>query len=174
MVEFELDVPGDYKLVDHSLGRLVKGAVGTLHVEGKQNPDVFAPVGEPGGASTQSTPMPDHTFPTELTPTPTATAEAGAIGVSMGDSFFAPKQITVEAGQTVTFDLVNDGVLPHNMRIAGPDGKYNTSDDIVSAPDIVLGEQSATLQWQAAASPGSIPFQCDIHPGIMSGTITVR
>jgi hypothetical protein len=60
------------------------------------------------------------------------------------------------------------------MRIAGPDGKYNSADDIVSSPDVVLGNQNATLEWQGAASPSSIPFQCDIHPGVMSGTITVR
>ena len=92
----------------------------------------------------------------------------------MGDSFFEPKEIAVQVGQDVTFDLGNDGALPHNMRIAGPDGKYNTSDDIVSSPDVVLGNQNATLEWQGAASPGSIPFQCDIHPGVMAGTITVR
>jgi hypothetical protein len=38
----------------------------------------------------------------------------------------------------------------------------------------VLGNQKAALQWQADGSPGSIAFQCDIHPGVMAGTITVR
>jgi nitrite reductase (NO-forming) len=190
MVEFQLDVPGDYKLVDHSLGRLVKGALGTLHVEGRQNLDVFGPADEtPGdGASASATPIPDHAMPMGATPTPAAatpapasatpapaaTSEADHIEMRMGDSFFGSKEVAVEAGQKVTFDLINDGVLPHNMRIAGPDGKYNTSDDVVSSPDIVLGNQEAALEWQAGASPGSIPFQCDIHPGVMAGTITVR
>ena len=183
IVEFGLDVPGDYKLVDHSLGRLVKGAVGTLHVEGGQNPDVFGLAEEPSGSAT-SQPMPqgDHSFPTELTATPAATspatpapaAAAGAIQVTMRDNLFEAKEIPVQPGQKVTFDLTNDGVVPHNMRIAGPDGKYNTADDTVSSPDIVLGSQTATLDWQAPASSGSIPFQCDIHPGVMSGTITIR
>jgi len=177
MVEFQLDVPGDYKLVDHSLGRLVKGALGTLHVEGRQNPDVFGPVDEtPGSGTSPATPMPDHTFPTEptATPTPAASAEGVQIEMKMGDSFFESKEVSVEAGQKVTFDLINDGVLPHNMRIAGPDGKYNTDDDVISSPDIVLGNQKAALEWQADGSPGSIAFQCDIHPGVMAGTITVR
>lgn len=44
-VEFTVDVPGDYTLVDHALGRaLGKGAVAVLHVEGPENPDVFAVV----------------------------------------------------------------------------------------------------------------------------------
>ncbi len=42
MVEFDLEVPGDYFLVDHSIFRVAKGAFGVLHVEGEDNPEVFA------------------------------------------------------------------------------------------------------------------------------------
>jgi nitrite reductase (NO-forming) len=42
-VEFKVEVPGKYVLVDHSLGRAIKGAVGILMVEGPENPDVFLP-----------------------------------------------------------------------------------------------------------------------------------
>ncbi|MEX1248053.1 MAG: copper-containing nitrite reductase [Anaerolineales bacterium] len=41
IVEFTLQVPGDYILVDHALSRLERGLVGILHVEGDPNPDVF-------------------------------------------------------------------------------------------------------------------------------------
>ena len=41
MVEFKPQVPGTYILVDHSLGRLQKGAIGFLEVEGPPNPAVF-------------------------------------------------------------------------------------------------------------------------------------
>jgi nitrite reductase (NO-forming) len=41
MVEFKTEVPGSYILVDHSLGRLQKGAAGFLDVEGPPNPTVF-------------------------------------------------------------------------------------------------------------------------------------
>lgn len=41
IVEFTVDVPGTYKIVDHALARLSKGAVGELIVSGEQNPDVF-------------------------------------------------------------------------------------------------------------------------------------
>lgn len=41
MVEFKAEVPGTYILVDHSLGRLQKGAAGFLEVEGPPNPAVF-------------------------------------------------------------------------------------------------------------------------------------
>jgi nitrite reductase (NO-forming) len=42
-VEFTVEVPGKYVLVDHSLGRAMKGAVGILMVDGPENPDVFQP-----------------------------------------------------------------------------------------------------------------------------------
>jgi nitrite reductase (NO-forming) len=41
IVEFTVNVPGDYILVDHALSRLERGAVGILHVEGEANPDIF-------------------------------------------------------------------------------------------------------------------------------------
>lgn len=41
MVEFKLDVPGNYTLVDHALARMERGLVGVLHVEGPPNPDIF-------------------------------------------------------------------------------------------------------------------------------------
>jgi nitrite reductase (NO-forming) len=41
IVEFKVEVPGRYVLVDHSLGRLEKGGAGFLDVEGDANPEVF-------------------------------------------------------------------------------------------------------------------------------------
>lgn len=41
MVEFEVDVPGRYLLVDHALSRVERGLVGYLEVEGPQNPEIF-------------------------------------------------------------------------------------------------------------------------------------
>ncbi len=41
MVEFKLDVPGNYILVDHALSRLERGLAAFLLVEGDENPDIF-------------------------------------------------------------------------------------------------------------------------------------
>lgn len=43
MVDFKVDVPGTYLLVDHSLGRLLKGAAGHLVAEGEEDKDIFEP-----------------------------------------------------------------------------------------------------------------------------------
>ena len=46
VVEFHLELPGSYVLVDHALSRLERGLVGLLLVEGPDNPEVFNP--QPG------------------------------------------------------------------------------------------------------------------------------
>jgi len=44
MVEFTAKVPGTYTIVDHSLGRLEKGAAAQIVVDGPSNPAVFQPL----------------------------------------------------------------------------------------------------------------------------------
>jgi nitrite reductase (NO-forming) len=41
--ELTLDEPGSYTLVDHALYRVLKGAVGILHVSGDWNPEIYMP-----------------------------------------------------------------------------------------------------------------------------------
>ena len=41
MVEFKVEVPGRYILVDHALSRLQRGLAGFLMVDGEANPNVF-------------------------------------------------------------------------------------------------------------------------------------
>lgn len=48
MVEFKLDVPGRYILVDHALSRMQRGLAGFLYAEGDPNPDVYHGEETPG------------------------------------------------------------------------------------------------------------------------------
>ncbi len=41
MVEFKVDYPGQYTLVDHALSRVEKGLAGLLHVVGEHDDTVF-------------------------------------------------------------------------------------------------------------------------------------
>ena len=50
-VEFKLDVPGKFILVDHALSRLEKGLAGFLYVNGKENPSIFRAHTKPDGDS---------------------------------------------------------------------------------------------------------------------------
>jgi nitrite reductase (NO-forming) len=46
MVEFDVDYPGRYILVDHALSRAERGLAGFLTVEGKADKSVFDPHGK--------------------------------------------------------------------------------------------------------------------------------
>ena len=42
IVEFKVDVPGEYNIVDHSIFRAFnKGAIGKIKVTGEENPKVY-------------------------------------------------------------------------------------------------------------------------------------
>ena len=41
IVDFKLEVPGNFTLVDHALSRLERGLSGILSVEGPPNPEIF-------------------------------------------------------------------------------------------------------------------------------------
>lgn len=181
IVEFKVDVPGDYKLVDHALGRATKGAAGTLHVDGKANKDTFDAPGQDvavlnshGNSTVAAVPAVTAT-PTPSAPaSPSAAATPGANTVVMRDNAFEPKELhAATAGQKVTFTLQNQGLVPHNMRIAPLDGNYDGTQAAVSQPDIILNGKSGSLTWTPAA-PGTYKFRCDIHPDQMTGTIVVN
>lgn len=46
IVEFQVDVPGRYILVDHALSRMERGLAGYLYVEGEEAPEIFHGNGE--------------------------------------------------------------------------------------------------------------------------------
>ena len=48
IVEFKVDVPGKYLLVDHALARMNKGAWAVLEVTGSSTPEIYSPVHQEG------------------------------------------------------------------------------------------------------------------------------
>ncbi len=62
IVEFKLDVPGKYTLVDHALARMNKGAWAILDVKGDANPDVFRQLSGNSNTSPQNSEM-QHEMP---------------------------------------------------------------------------------------------------------------
>lgn len=46
IIEFTADVPSTLMMVDHSLGRAMKGCAGMIEIEGDENPEVFEIVQE--------------------------------------------------------------------------------------------------------------------------------
>ena len=94
--------------------------------------------------------------------------------VSTGDNFFEPKEFTVKTGQTVTFNLKNDGTAIHNMLVAGADNEYNTDDDALSDPSQLSSGETGTLEWTAPDKAGEIDLKCEFHPTDSIGIIKVE
>ena len=96
----------------------------------------------------------------------TLAAQAYAADIQMGaggNLVFEPNEVTINAGETVTF--TNGELPPHNVVFAGHDE--------LSHPDLAFmsGEQFPVTFTE----PGDYEFQCDPHAGAgMKGVIHVQ
>ena len=85
-------------------------------------------------------------------------AAAGGAGVEMTDELtFAPAEITVAPGQTISWR--NDGEVPHDVVARG-----------IRSPLVRGGEEWST---QAPTDAGALAYACSLHPG-MRGRIVVE
>lgn len=84
-----------------------------------------------------------------------ATPAAGGTTVAVIDNEFDPADLSVSAGDTVTWEW--KGAIPHNVK---GDGFESETQD--------AGTFTHTFD-----SAGEYPYECTIHPG-MEGTITVQ
>lgn len=129
---------------------------------------------EPGVELTPSPGQPQRPRTAQPTQATVTEPQNGVIEVPMQDNRFLRNNLKVPAGQPVTVRLVNQGQAPHNLRVAGPDGQWNTADDQTVPPGgayLTGGQQAeARLTFQ---QPGIFAFRCDAHPTEMWGYITV-
>ncbi len=93
--------------------------------------------------------------------------------VTMTDTGNTPNEYTIAAGSTLTLNFTNKGTAAHNVRVTGADNQYNTSDDAVSDPDLIIAGGKGKLTWKAPSKAGQYLFHCDYHPAL-TGTITVK
>jgi plastocyanin len=98
-----------------------------------------------------------------------SSGESETVAVSAKDNFFEPKEITVERGEAVTFNVKNDGQAIHDMHIMSlaAEGK-----DFMSNTTIQPGESASFTA--TFSKTGTLKFQCDYHLPDMVGTITVK
>jgi len=128
-----------------------------------------APAVAPCGQASVGTPTP------AVSPSPVALASGATI--TLADNVIqlsgqSNPEMDVTAGSAVSATLTNAGTAVHDFRIAGPDGKFNTDDDIVSSPDQITGGTQGTITFNLPA--GTYKYQCDFHPTQMLGTIVVK
>jgi len=91
--------------------------------------------------------------------------DAGGTQVSMKNIQFNPKDVTVKAGETVTF--TNDEAVAHDVhKTSGP------GDDFASGP--TGGMQEGDTFKLTLDKAGKYEYVCDVHAPGMAGTITVK
>jgi plastocyanin len=89
----------------------------------------------------------------------------GGTSVSMENIQFNPNDLTIKAGQTVTF--TNNESVPHDVhKESGPGG------DFASGPDGGM-QQGDTFKLKLD-KPGTYKYVCHVHAPGMAGTITVK
>lgn len=99
---------------------------------------------------------PEETTPTPTSPTPVE--DNTTVDVRIFDYDFRPRALDIEAGQMVVW--TNTATRAHTA----------TADN--GAFDSGRLDSSGTFAY-TFATPGTYTYKCTIHPGLMSGTITV-
>lgn len=116
--------------------------------------------GGPGTSPTSATPVPTTAGAPSAADGPCApSTAAGSVTASMADLTFQPTAITATVGDVVAW--TNDDSAPHTA----------TLKDVASCTTDTLAQGATGAIVFTAA--GTYPFFCKIHPGTMTGTITV-
>lgn len=105
------------------------------------------------------------------TPAPTGEPVDVELEIGATNDAFDPVTLSVDAGQKFRITVTSNDEFIHNLRITGPDGKFNTSDDLTTTEDAMAGG-TATLVGQID-DPGTYEFRDDFHTEV-TGTLTVK
>ena len=99
--------------------------------------------------------------------------ENGEVTIIALDNSFDPNALQASSGQPVTVTMDNQGQATHNLVFYAGDSA--DADIITGDPteQVAAGEQ-LTLEFTAPAEAGDYFFQCVIHAGQMTGTLTVE
>lgn len=97
------------------------------------------------------------------------------IGVSIADKHFAPGQIVVAEGDTVTWTVTQSIGEPHTVTSGKPGDvdKGSVFDSQASDPDLTkLKDNGGTFSF-AFAKAGTYAYFCVVHPADMTGEVVV-
>jgi plastocyanin len=85
-----------------------------------------------------------------------------SLPLSIGDNFFQPDTLRLQAGQKYRLEIRNQGIATHDVWMAGSDNKTSTGDDIRTDPIHGGGSASAKIKYD---TPGTYYFVCTFHTG---------
>jgi plastocyanin len=89
----------------------------------------------------------------------------GGAQVGMQNIQFDPKDLTVKAGETITF--TNDESIPHDVhKTSGPGEDFSSGD--------TGGMQEGDTFELTLDEPGEYEYVCKVHAPGMAGSITVK
>jgi plastocyanin len=96
---------------------------------------------------------------------PAGSGGGGAAQVGLQNIQFDPKDLTVKAGETITF--TNDESIPHDVhKTSGPGEDFSSGD--------TGGMQEGDTFELTLDEPGEYEYVCKVHAPGMAGTITVK
>jgi len=93
-----------------------------------------------------------------------------SVALTIGDNYFRPEPVRIEAGTKYRVDLRNEGLATHDVWFAGNDNQSSTGDDVRSKPISGGGASSVKIKYD---DPGTYYFVCTFHAG-QSGTLIVE
>lgn len=124
------------------------------------------PPGSPAG-TVQTQPQPVQPAGEPVEP------QDSVVEITIAGRQFLESRISLRVGEPVTIRVLNQDSDVHNLRIAGPDGEYQTEDDAVTAPEAIPPGEAGELTF-APQIAGEYTFRCDFFPGTMGGQIAVQ
>lgn len=88
----------------------------------------------------------------------------GPVAVAVGNNFFSPANITINAGETVKWTWTSTGAVSHSVESTG-------SPSFTSSAVLSGNGQTYSFTFN---TPGTYAYDCVVHGASMSGTVTVN
>jgi len=175
MVEFTAEVPAKLNLVDHSLFRINRGAIGMINVAGAPNPAVFSSI-KNATVSANNTMENMNMTETQSSAASTAASASNSTIVLILNYAYVPAQLTITTGTTVTW--VNKDSVGHTVTEGDPASPKQPAIRIFdSSNEASTGKvqlmQSGDSWSHTFNTPGTYTYYCIVHP-YMTGQIIVQ
>lgn len=131
------------------------------------------------GANGDQTAAPTSAAPDEGTETPAATGSAdndetppaagggNSVDVTTENFAFDPSEITVPAGEPITFNFTNADSVSHTFTLY-------VDEEFTQAIDGGSADKDTPQITVAFVDPGDYYFRCEIHPQQMQGELTAE
>jgi plastocyanin len=138
-----------------------------------------APSGSPAASASAAASVTPSTAPSaSAAASASATASGGAVALTVtapqgaATAGFDPNKLEGPANTpfTVTFDNQDTTTSPHNWVLKDPSGAK-----VQVGGDTGFFSGPAKREYQIPAlAPGDYSFLCEVHPAVMTGTLTIR